>query len=98
MDKKQVLKIGLWIVGCSLLFLLGLDEVWGSDVLSKATEGANKLHSMIAGPLGKAVLVGGTLIGAWKAFQTGNILLVAVILLIGMGLSWQIEAVSKVFG
>lgn len=98
MVNPKMVKVCLWFVGCSLVMLLGGPDTLATDVLSKASDGADKLHTMISGPIGKSVLTGGTLLGAWKAFHTGNILLVFVILGIGLGLGWHIESISDIFG
>lgn len=82
---------------CVVFFMSFADEVFGSDALKKVSEGATTLHDIVAGPLGKIALIGGTIIGVFKSLQSGSIMAALAILLIGILTSWHIESITTIF-
>ncbi len=78
-------------------FLL-VDRVFGSQALTQVETSSEKISKLVAGPIGKVTLIGGTLVGAWGVFQKGSILGSVAILIIGMLTSWNVADIMKVFG
>lgn len=82
----------------TLTTLFFVDRVFGSKALTQVEDSSEKISKLVAGPIGKVTLIGGTLVGAWGVFQKGSILGSVAILIIGMLTSWNVADIMKVFG
>lgn len=77
--------------------LFWIEKTFASKALTELETGATKLSTIVAGPLGKTVLIVGTLVGVFSSLQRGNVMGAVAILIIGVLVSWQIADILKVF-
>lgn len=68
-----------------------------ATAITKLTEATGKISTLVSGPLGKAVIIFGTLGGVGSAIMKSNMWAAIAIFIIGIMFSFHMDNIASVF-